>query len=115
MTVEEARERYDDARDEYIHCLTTKSQSTWKAAAEEGDAAFDRLKQAILDEGLKEYQARVDGLVQAVELWIAADKAYIERGEDPDTASDLSRAESRLIREHAALAAVRESQDEGGA
>ena len=107
MTVEEARQDF------VVKSALWEERMQGSPGAVE--AAFDRLKQAILDEGLKEYQARVDGLVEAVGLWIAADKAYIERGEDPDTASALSRAESRLIREHAALAAVRESQvSEGG-
>ena len=114
MTVEEAWAEHGSIIG-LARLARVNDQITAEEVLREHDRARAIVKQAILDEGLKEERARVDGLVEAVGLWIAADKAYIERGEDPDTASALSRAESRLIREHAALAAVRESQvSEGG-
>ena len=42
------------------------------------DAAFARLKQAILDEGLKEERERVDGLVSAAETALAAIRRSLE-------------------------------------
>lgn len=77
------------------------------------DAAFDRLKQAILDEGLKEERARVDGLVEAVaaldETAFTPDLRFRSSHGIPMEMRTVVVLRLRQLR--AALAAVRESQE----
>ena len=107
-------------------------QITAEELLRERDRARAVVKQAILDEGLKEYQARVDGLVEA-----AAEVEWAGRNEIAVWVNDehcqacsewsgalagghregcpLAAFERRLASLSAALAAVRESQvNEGG-
>ena len=66
-------------------------------------STYAAVKQAILDEGLKEYQARVDGLVEAAAYYIDRLEGVLARRVVRDL--DESRAGWEV-----ALAAVRESQ-----
>ena len=95
MTVEEARQDF------VVKSALWEERMQGSPGAVE--AAFDRLKQAILDEGLKEYQARVDGLVEAAAYYIDRLEGVLARRVVRDL--DESRAGWEV-----ALAAVRESQ-----
>ena len=98
MTVEEARLAFErDVEGERVNGYST-------------DAAFDRLRQAILDEGLKDERARVDGLLEVAERLqsIAVDAVgRIEKfGHEckNDECPCLIQSTARAIRDLAALA-----------